>query len=741
MRRDFHVVFVLSILSPLPFLPREMPAVRPISRGEASATGRGTPADRRGLKGQAGPIWLNAAEQAKNSSRPARLESQILFDFEQGFDLSQVATNDATVRLSQGGALCIKTGRKEAWPGITLKAPSGKWDLSQYEYVSLNVKNLRDESVTVYCRMDNPGADGTKNCVTDRVTLNPSMAGTLTVRLFPVPWRLSEPVELIGMRAAPVCAGKVDASNVTQLLVFVSKPAVDHAFEIDNIVAAGHVETLDAKTFFPFIDEFGQYVHKDWPGKTHSVEELIANGRVEEKDLAAHAGPANRDQYGGCTAGPTLKATGFFRVEKYQGKWWLVDPNGCLFWSHGIDCVHGSNATPITDRENYFRDLPKPDSPFAEFYGTGSWAPHGYYEDHTPYKTYDFSRANLLRKYGRTWQQKFASVTHQRLKSWGLNTVANWSDREICLMRKTPYVATISFSARPLEGSTGYWGKFYDVFDASFRQAIRQRLAGEKDRSAGDPWCVGYFVNNELSWGDEVSLSLATLMSPADQSAKKVFVEELKAEYGTVDKLNEVWGTAHATWDVLLQSQEAPDKKKAWSDLTAFYTKTAETYFRTIREELKNVAPDQLYLGCRFAWVNDRAVQAAAKFCDVVSYNRYSYSVEDLRLPNGIDKPVIIGEFHFGALDRGMFHTGLRKTANQQDRAAKYRDYVHGALRNPYIVGTHWFQYKDQATTGRGDGENYQIGFVDVCDKPYPEIVEACREVGYDLYKYRLNAK
>jgi hypothetical protein len=139
--------------------------------------------------------------------------------------------------------------------------------------------------------------------------------------------------------------------------------------------------------------------------------------------------------------------------------------------------------------------------------------------------------------------------------------------------------------------------------------------------------------------------------------------------------------------------------------------------------------------------VNDRAARAAAKFCDVVGYNRYSYSVEDHRLPDEIDKPTIIGEFHFGALDRGMFHTGLKKTANQQDRADKYKSYVQGALRNPCIVGTHWFQYKDQATTGRGDGENYQIGFLDICDKPYPEIVNASREVGYNLYQYRLEAK
>jgi hypothetical protein len=142
-------------------------------------------------------------------------------------------------------------------------------------------------------------------------------------------------------------------------------------------------------------------------------------------------------------------------------------------------------------------------------------------------------------------------------------------------------------------------------------------------------------------------------------------------------------------------------------------------------------------MGCRFAWVNDRAARAAIKFCDVISTNRYEYSVEDLKLPDNADMPVIIGEFHFGALDRGMFHTGLRSTDSQQDRADKYAAYVRGALRNRHIVGTHWFQYQDQPTTGRGDGENYQIGFIDICDNPYPEIVQAACDIGRSMYDYR----
>ena len=668
----------------------------------------------------------------------AGAEPMVLFDFAGGFDAAAVITNDCKVALTQTGSLRIETGHEEQWPGITLKAPPGKWDLVKYEYVSCRINNLGAQPVTVSCRLDNPGADGRKNCVTDRLTLDPKQSGTLSVRLFPSPWRLSEPLDLIGMRGNPTHASKIDPSNVTQLIVFVDKQGLDHSFEIDNIRAGGSVLTLDAKTFLPFIDEFGQFIHSDWPGKTHSLKELKAHGKAEREDLASHPGPSNRNKYGGWTAGPKLNATGSFRVEKFNGKWWLVAPDGLLFWSHGIDCVRCANATPITDRENYYHKLPKAGSPPAKFYATGSWAPHGYYKDHSPYKTYDFSSANFLRKYGRDWEKAFAEITHKRLKSWGINTIANWSDSTIYLMRRTPYVCTISYSAARLEGSKGYWGKFYDVFDPSFRDNLRDRLEREKNRTADDPWCIGYFVHNELAWGSETSLAIATLTSGAGQPAKNVFLDDLKAKYKTIDKLNAAWGTKHESWPALLATQQPPDENKARADLADFYTKTAETYFKIIRDELKQVAPTKLYMGCRFAWVNDRAALAATRYCDIVSYNRYSYSVADHRLPNSIDMPVIIGEFHFGALDRGMFHTGLKKTENQQDRAEKYENYVRGALRNPYIVGTHWFQYKDQATTGRGDGENYQIGFIDVCDRPYPEIVQTCRNVGYKMYEYRL---
>ena len=266
---------------------------------------------------------------------------------------------------------------------------------------------------------------------------------------------------------------------------------------------------------------------------------------------------------------------------------------------------------------------------------------------------------------------------------------------------------------------------------------MQKRMLSEKGRTAGAKWCIGYFVDNELGWGDELSLAKAALASPPKQAAKIAFISDLRMKYKEVEALNGAWGTGYESWSEMANSRSVPEGDKANDDLATFYSRVADQYFRTCRDVVKQVAPNNLYLGCRFAWANDRVVSVAAEYCDVIGYNLYQDSVADFQLPDGLDRPVIIGEFHFGALDRGMFHTGLRPTADQESRANAYRGYVTGALKNRFLVGSHWFQYGDQATTGRGDGENYQIGLVDICDRPYPETIRAVRDMGAVLYRIR----
>ncbi len=682
------------------------------------------------------------------SQRPAAADDHVLLTVGPDTDLSAIETRDVQLSIADHEGqpvLRLEAGHQQRWPGITVVPAQDRWDLTEREAVSVVVRNTGEHPLRFGLRADSPNIDGQQQYI--QVVEDVPEGQQKTVRL-PLTRRAPAALrdKLFGMRGYPGQMNPdqgIDASQVTAILCFVSQPDRDHTLELSQLRATGELEdsiwlTAEPETLFPMIDRFGQYKHRTWPGKVSDEQDLQQRIAIEDRDLAEHVGPDGLTQYGGWLDGPELEATGRFRVTNRDGKWWLVDPEGRLFWSYGIDCVRWTTGTtPITDREFYFADLPAKDSPLAVFYGRGSWAPHGYYHNRGTYRTFNFTGSNLARKYGESWRQTFQQRSHQRLRSWGLNTIGNWSDPEIYGTAQTPYVVTVNSGRLPIEGSSGYWGQFPDPFDPSFRETTERNMAAQQ-QAANSPWCLGVFVDNELSWGEEVSLAVATLESPAKQAAKQAFIADLQEKYESIERLNDTWGTDHRSWEALSEHQQPPpDRQRALADLQAFATRIADRYFDVCRQAVKKYAPDTLYLGCRFAWVNDRAVQSAAKYCDVISYNLYRESVARFRLPAALDAPVIIGEFHFGALDRGMFHTGLRATANQQGRAAAYLNYVRGAVENPQLVGTHWFQFGDQATTGRGDGENYQIGFLDICDTPYPEIIAASRDVGRHMYRWR----
>ncbi len=167
-------------------------------------------------------------------------------------------------------------------------------------------------------------------------------------------------------------------------------------------------------------------------------------------------------------------------------------------------------------------------------------------------------------------------------------------------------------------------------------------------------------------------------------------------------------------------------------DLAAFSRRFADTYYRIVAEALRRHDPDHLYLGSRFAWQTAEAVEACARWCDVVSFNRYRRSIADDPAEwakfHALGKPALIGEFHFGSADRGLFWEGLVGVGRESERGPSYARYLRGVADNPDFVGAHWFQYLDEPLTGRTlDGENAHIGFVTVADVPYTGLVDAAR--------------
>lgn len=111
---------------------------------------------------------------------------------------------------------------------------------------------------------------------------------------------------------------------------------------ISNIRLEGEPEynkkIAGSDTYFPFIDRYGQYMHSDWPEKIHADDELVAEHRRELAELDGTPDIAAWNEYGGWANGPALEATGAFRVQKYDGKWFFVDPSGRLSGRPALMC-------------------------------------------------------------------------------------------------------------------------------------------------------------------------------------------------------------------------------------------------------------------------------------------------------------------------------------------------------------------------------------------------------------------
>lgn len=549
-----------------------------------------------------------------------------------------------------------------------------------------------------------------------------------------------------------------DSHGITGLLLGLNRTGSEDVLEFGPVVAHGSavpLRDLTEREAFPLFDEFGQYRHRSWPDKVRGNSDFSLRNSDELLDLMAHPRPSSWNEYGGWATGPRLKATGFFRVEKHEGKWWFVDPVGNLFWSHGVVRVGTRilvggvyRGSPVAGRE-YLFELPERSSPVGQFFGTEPAATRGHYVDQPNHAIYDFLEANLFRKYGSKWRSLYAERAQARLASWGLNSIANSSDPAVYLLRRTPYTAIV-YSAplgsneHRIEGSDGNWGKLPDPFDPGWRSLMARTLTTSLKDSLNDPWCIGFFVDNELHWGDEFHVAESVLRSPPNQAAKAEFAKRLKGKFDSIEALNRAWGTTFKDWEEWTNSTTTPGKRTGpmEQDLRDFSAVVVDAYFKGCRDAVRAATPNHLYLGARFSGFNAAATMAAAKYCDVISINHYFPTV-DLESPlHGADeRPILIGEFHFGALDRGPIASALQPVMDQDARAEAYSQYVASALRNPAVIGTHWFQFYDQPHSGRFDGENLQAGLVDITDTPYRETVDACRAIAREMYDLRYGTK
>lgn len=475
----------------------------------------------------------------------------------------------------------------------------------------------------------------------------------------------------------------------------------------------------------PLLDELGQSTLHDWPGKTPGPAELATRLQTQLADTPRQRWPDGFSRWGGWQE-KRFDATGFFRARHDGRRWWLVDPDGCAFWSAGIDCMGPSIDAACGGLAAALSWTPPENGDLAEAHLSGAGGARGV----------NYLAANFLRAFGPTrWRDAWGRIALAELRRCGFNTVGNWSEWSVPAAAGFPYVRPLSPS---FPRTPAVFRDFPDVFADSF-EADADDYARQLADTADDPALVGYFLMNEPTWGFAAETPAEGMLFNTDRCvARDRLVEHLRRQYGTDEALAAAWGM-EVTFEGLAAGRwRRPLTDAARADLAAFSTVMVDRLFGGLSAACRKVDPNHLNLGARYYTLPPEWALAGMDHFDVFSINGYDLEPPaDRLLPASerLGKPLLIGEWHFGALDAGLPASGIGHVADQAARGQAYRVYLEAGAALPCLVGVHYFQFYDQSALGRSDGENYNIGLLDVCNRPYEELAGAARASHERMYR------
>ena len=362
----------------------------------------------------------------------------------------------------------------------------------------------------------------------------------------------------------------------------------------------------------------------------------------------------------------------------------------------------------------------------------------------------DFAKINLIRAYGQDWERKWAELTIARLDAWGINNVGVSGSPKGRLMasplgKYRQYPCFHFVGNYPCTRAT-IFRDFPDVFSKEYEEAAAN-YAANLETIKDIPYIVGYFMTNEPEWAfiEDLEISEMLLAHPEHLATKDVFIAFIKACYATIDAFNSAWNLQLSSFDGLLHpiADARRLSETARKDLDAFSRIMIEQYIKVPALKCKEVDPNHLNFGMRYPYIAYANQTAGHQYLDVFDINDYRYDPKDYInwIGSLVDMPVMVSEFHHGSLDRGLPVTGIRGVRTQEERGVAYRYYVERGASTDYFVGSVYFVFSDQPILCTNYQENYNIGFVDICQMPHAEITNAVRETAMAVYDVHAGTK
>ena len=414
--------------------------------------------------------------------------------------------------------------------------------------------------------------------------------------------------------------------------------------------------------------------------------------RLSEPEITRPASPGKQE------------AGGFFRVGQAGQAWWLFDAEGRPFYSLATD--GGNLAFPS-------RPGPGPEA---------------------------FVR---------------------QLREWGFNSLAGWTNPRCWgpYNRKRveqghapmPYWAVLNFHAIPgatYDSLTDRWGNskegehgFPDPFDPRFREAARKWAKDREQYVHGQSSFMGWFVDNEMSFDGLYCYTWSEHCAAA-------LVRFLRERHRDVDALNKRWGTDYGTFDALAAAKPEPERLNGamFEDFIAFERVLVKQYNDTVIAAVREADPGRLICSNRHMlsalpdWL--RTIDLAGAY-DIIAVNMYPSNRSPGPDPQGTEllrlihertgRPIIIGEWSIPALDSGLYErrkavldwSWKQVVRTQAIRAGQAAHVTAGYFNLPFVVGAHWFTWRDFDSARREANR----GLVRSDGRPYEELTAALAAV------------
>ena len=394
------------------------------------------------------------------------------------------------------------------------------------------------------------------------------------------------------------------------------------------------------------------------------------------------------NKWGSTLTMPRQEVTGRFYTKKIDGRWWIIDPDGYVHYERGVTSFrHGSserNAKAFNERfqgnDQVWIDVCRQELAETGIHSTGAFCTNAY----SPMVAYNKTHGNtpiiLCPSFG--FLSKFRSAKNGGQWPGGSDTY------EACLVFHPDWPA---------------WCEEY-VKSSAF------------DEYRYEKNCLGFFSDNEINFSYTLLKSCLAITDNNDL-AKKGATE-------------------------FMQSKNATAYTEALG--REFAGVMAEKYYKAVRNAVDKHASGLMYVGTRlhgYPKYVQQVVEAAGRYCDIVSINYYSRWSPELTgavkdWENWADKPFMVTEFY----TKGVEDSDLPNTSGagwcvptQKERAYAYQHFTLGLLEAKNCVGWTWFKYQDDDGS---DNDNMPAnkGLYDNYYNMYPTLAKFMREVNFNVY-------